>query len=74
MTSASRRLAHRVVTTLVVWVAAYAVVGILFLVAGEVLERAPTALRLLVISGVLVIMMVNFLVPFLNKLLDRLFP
>ena len=74
MTGPARRLARRVVTTLTVWIAAYAIVGALFVVAGRTLERTPIALRLLVISGVLVITMVNFLMPALNKLLSKLFP
>jgi antibiotic biosynthesis monooxygenase (ABM) superfamily enzyme len=67
-------LVRRVVTTLIVWIAAYAIVGALFLVAGGALERAPIPLRLLIISGVLVITMVNVLMPWLNRLLIRLFP
>ena len=73
MKGKARRMLRRVVVTLIVWVAAYAIVGTLFAVAGGMLERAPTPLRLLVLSGVLVITMVNFLMPLLNRLLGRLF-
>jgi len=73
VTGRSRRLARRVVTTLIVWIAAYAIASALFLVAGGILEPTPIALRLPVISGVLVITKVNFPVPFLNNFLGRLF-
>ena len=67
-----QRLMRRLVTTLAAWIAAYAIVGAVFALGGQALAHAPLAVRLLVVSGVLVIIMVNVLMPALARLLDRL--
>jgi antibiotic biosynthesis monooxygenase (ABM) superfamily enzyme len=67
-----QRLIRRLVTTLAAWIAAYATVGAVFIVGGSALADAPLAVRLLVVSGVLVVIMVNVLMPALARPLDKL--
>jgi antibiotic biosynthesis monooxygenase (ABM) superfamily enzyme len=69
----SYRLVRRVVTTLIAWLAAYLIVTVVFVAGGPWLASAPTPVRLLVASGVLVIGMVNVLMPALSRLVDKLF-
>jgi antibiotic biosynthesis monooxygenase (ABM) superfamily enzyme len=71
--SRGRRLARRVVTTLAAWLAAYAVVTVVVTLGGAPLAAAPAAVRTLVISGALVIIMLNVLMPVLGGLVARLF-
>jgi antibiotic biosynthesis monooxygenase (ABM) superfamily enzyme len=66
-------VARRVVATIITWMAAYAIVTLVFLVGGEALAGAPAPVRALVVSGVLVIVMVNVLMPALTRLIARLF-
>jgi antibiotic biosynthesis monooxygenase (ABM) superfamily enzyme len=62
-----------VVITLIAWLDGYVIVTIVFVAGGSWLANAPTPVRLLVVSGVLVISMVNVLMPLLSRLVDKLF-
>jgi antibiotic biosynthesis monooxygenase (ABM) superfamily enzyme len=52
-----------VATTLGAWLIAFVVVTALLTVFGDVLKSLPLTLRALVISGVLVALMVNVVMP-----------
>jgi antibiotic biosynthesis monooxygenase (ABM) superfamily enzyme len=65
-----RRLAQTVMT-LCAWLVAFVVVLALLTVLGEELESLPLALRALVISGVLVFLMVNLVMPVLSVAVRR---
>jgi antibiotic biosynthesis monooxygenase (ABM) superfamily enzyme len=67
------RMARRVVTTLIAWLVAYLIVTIVFVAGGFWLAGAPMPVRLLVVSGVLVIVMVNVLMPAMSRLIGKLF-
>jgi antibiotic biosynthesis monooxygenase (ABM) superfamily enzyme len=69
----SIRFRQRVVTTLAAWLVAYTIVGVVFVAGGRWLAAVPMAVRLLIVSGVLVIVMVNVLMPVLGGLVARLF-
>jgi antibiotic biosynthesis monooxygenase (ABM) superfamily enzyme len=60
-----------IVTTLVAWLVAFLVVTALLTVFGDELGSLPLALRALVISGVLVALMVNLVMPVLNAAVAR---
>jgi antibiotic biosynthesis monooxygenase (ABM) superfamily enzyme len=62
-------MAHRIITTLVAWLIAYLVVTLLLLVAGPQLQSTPVPVRALLISGVLVTVMTNFVMPLLSRVL-----
>lgn len=53
-------------TTLGAWLVAFLVVTVLLTVFGDELGALPLALRALVISGLLVALMVNLVMPVLN--------
>jgi antibiotic biosynthesis monooxygenase (ABM) superfamily enzyme len=61
----------RVATTLGAWLAAFVVVTSLLTVFGDELGALPLALRALVISGVLVTLMVNLVMPLLGAAVAR---
>jgi antibiotic biosynthesis monooxygenase (ABM) superfamily enzyme len=65
-----RRLAQMVIT-LCAWLVAFVVVLALLTVLGDELESLPLALRALVISGVLVFLMVNLVMPLLSVAVKR---
>ena len=67
---APQRLAQ-LVMTLGAWFVAFAVVLALLTLLGDELASLPLALRALVISGVLVSLMVNLVMPFLNVVIVR---
>jgi len=69
----SNRLARRLVTTFLAWVAAYLVVNGVVLAGGSALATASPALRTLVISGTLVILMINVLMPVIARVVAHLF-
>jgi antibiotic biosynthesis monooxygenase (ABM) superfamily enzyme len=71
--SRRHRIARSGVTTLVAWIAAYAIVNAVTAAGGEVLAAASAPVRMLVVSGVLVVVMVNGLMPVLAGLVARLF-
>jgi antibiotic biosynthesis monooxygenase (ABM) superfamily enzyme len=58
--------------TLSAWVVAFIVVTTLLTLFGDELGELPVALRALVISGVLVALMVNVVMPWLARSIDRL--
>jgi antibiotic biosynthesis monooxygenase (ABM) superfamily enzyme len=62
----------RVGLTLSAWVVAFIVVTTLLTLLGDELGELPVALRALVISGVLVALMVNVVMPRLARSIDRL--
>jgi antibiotic biosynthesis monooxygenase (ABM) superfamily enzyme len=67
---ARRRLAQMVMT-LGAWLVAYVIVLALLTLLGDELESLPLALRALVISGVLVSLMANLVMPVLNVAIAR---
>jgi antibiotic biosynthesis monooxygenase (ABM) superfamily enzyme len=60
-----------VVTTVAAWLVAYGVVAALLVLFGHQLARMPQALRALVMSGVLVALMINLVMPLLNVAVAR---
>jgi hypothetical protein len=64
-------LISRVAITLSAWLAAFLIVFVLVALFGEQLDSLPLAVRLLVISGVMVIAMVNLVEPLLRRLANR---
>jgi antibiotic biosynthesis monooxygenase (ABM) superfamily enzyme len=61
----------RVATTLAAWLVAFVVVTSLLTLFGDELGSLPPALRALVISGVLVTLMVNLVMPVLGQALRQ---
>jgi antibiotic biosynthesis monooxygenase (ABM) superfamily enzyme len=55
-------------TAVLIWVAIYPSITLLFLVFGDVLLRLPVPVRTLVLTGVLVPLMVFVLLPLLQRL------
>lgn len=64
--SRTRRLLAPLATTLAAWLVAFLVVTALLTLLGHQLGSLPLVLRALVISGVLVAVMVNLVMPILN--------
>ena len=62
----------RLATTLTAWLVAWLVVVALLSLLGDELGSLPLALRALAISGVLVALMANLVMPVLNQLAGRL--
>jgi hypothetical protein len=56
-----------VATTLGAWLVAFLVVTALLTIFGDELQQMPLALRALLISGVLVALMVNLVMPVLSR-------
>jgi hypothetical protein len=65
-------LVSRLIITLSAWLAAFLIVFTLVALLREQLDSLPLAARLLVISGVLVVAMVNLVEPLLKGLAARL--
>ena len=61
----------RMATTLAAWVVAFTVVTTLLTLFGDQLGALPPALRALVISGTLVALMVNLVMPALGPAVAR---
>ncbi|MEU8119008.1 hypothetical protein AB0C21_09900 [Spirillospora sp. NPDC049024] len=61
----------RLAMTLAAWLVAFAVVMLLLALFGDMLAALPMAGRAAVISGVLVTVMVNLVMPRLAALVDR---
>jgi antibiotic biosynthesis monooxygenase (ABM) superfamily enzyme len=59
------------VMTLAAWLVAFVVVTTLLSVLGDQLKSLPLAVRALLISGVLVALMVNVVMPVLSSTLAR---
>jgi len=60
-----------VLMTLGAWLVAFAVVLTLLTLLRQELNSLPLAIRALVISGVLVVLMVNLVMPFLSMAIAR---
>jgi antibiotic biosynthesis monooxygenase (ABM) superfamily enzyme len=69
--SSSTEWPVRVATTLAAWLVAFVVVTSLLTLFGDELGSLPPALRALVISGVLVTLMVNLVMPILGQALRQ---
>jgi antibiotic biosynthesis monooxygenase (ABM) superfamily enzyme len=69
--SARRRWLVRLTTTLAAWLVAWLVVLVLLSVLGDQLGSLPLALRALAISGVLVALMANLVMPLLGQAAER---
>jgi antibiotic biosynthesis monooxygenase (ABM) superfamily enzyme len=61
------RLVARLVTTVLAWAIAFLTVLALLTVFGDQLSSLPMALRALVISGLLVILMANLVMPVVSR-------
>jgi antibiotic biosynthesis monooxygenase (ABM) superfamily enzyme len=61
----------RLTTTLAAWLVAWLVVVALLAVLGDQLGALPLALRALAISGVLVALMANLVMPLLGRVAER---
>lgn len=70
-TSARPAWRVRATTTLAGWLVAFLVVTTLLRVFGDELGALPVELRALVLSGVLVGLMANVVMPFLNTVATR---
>jgi hypothetical protein len=60
-------------TTAAAWVGAYLTVNLVAIAGGHTLAAAPRELQTLVVSGALVIIMVNALMPLIGRGVARLF-
>jgi antibiotic biosynthesis monooxygenase (ABM) superfamily enzyme len=69
--SRARRWLAPVAQTLAAWLVAFLTVTALLTLLGDELGSLPLALRALVISGVLVALMVNLVMPFLSVAVAR---
>jgi antibiotic biosynthesis monooxygenase (ABM) superfamily enzyme len=69
--SAPRRWLVRLTTTLAAWLVAWVVVVALLTALGDQLGSLPLALRALAISGVLVALMANLVMPLLGRVAER---
>jgi antibiotic biosynthesis monooxygenase (ABM) superfamily enzyme len=61
----------RVLTTLAAWLMAFLIVTVILTLFGDELKSLPLALRALVISGVLVTLMTNLVMPVLSAAIAR---
>jgi len=73
LASRSRLWTARLATTLAAWLIAFAVVTSLLNVFSHQLSAMSPTLRALVISGMLVVLMVNVVMPFLSVRISRWF-
>jgi hypothetical protein len=69
--SRTRRSLAAVATTLAAWLVAFSIVTTLLTLFGDELGALPLALRALVISGAIVALMVNLVMPVLNVAIAR---
>jgi antibiotic biosynthesis monooxygenase (ABM) superfamily enzyme len=60
-----------VLMTVGAWLVAFAVVLALLTLLGDELNSLPLALRALVMSGILVFLMANFVMPILSVAIER---
>ena len=63
---------RRLLTTVVAWIAAYAIVNIVIEIGGDRLATAPRAVQTLVLSGAIVVIMVNVLMPLIVVVVARI--
>lgn len=59
------------ITTLLAWGSVYGLLLTIFWVFGPQLAALPSALRLLVVSGALVGLMANLVMPAVGRIVDR---
>lgn len=64
-------IAERAAVTLGVWLVAFVVVMALFLAGGDELERQPLPVRVLVLTGVMVILMMHVVGPVMSRVVRR---
>jgi len=69
--SAARPWLVRLATTLAAWLVAFAAVMAVLSLLGDQLGSLPLGVRALVISGVLVTLMANVVMPLLGRLVAR---
>jgi hypothetical protein len=69
--SRARRWLAAVATTLAAWLVAFSIVTTLLTLFGDELAALPLALRALVISGAIVALMVNLVMPVLSVAVAR---
>jgi hypothetical protein len=62
----------RAMTTVAAWLAVFLILTVLFSVFGEELESLPLTVRALVISGAVVGLMINVVMPRVNRVVSRL--
>jgi hypothetical protein len=67
----ARPLQARAMVTVAAWLAAFLIVTVLFLLVGDELQSLPLVPRALIISGVLVGVMVNVVMPRLTVAVGR---
>ena len=72
--SSKPRVPTRVVMTLAAWLVAFLIVTTLLELFGDALASLPLPVRALVISGVLVTLMANVVMPLLNSAIARARP
>jgi antibiotic biosynthesis monooxygenase (ABM) superfamily enzyme len=65
------RLVARLVTTVLAWAIAFLTVLALLTLFGDQLSSLPLALRALVISGLLVFLMANLVMPVVSRAVNR---
>jgi len=69
-----RWLLAKLGATLGAWLVAFLTVMALLTLFGDELKSLPLALRALVISGVLVVLMANLVMPIVNRVVTRWLP
>lgn len=70
-TSSPPTIRARVVTTLLTWGSVYTLLLSIFTLFDDQLSALPSALRLLVVSGVLVALMANLVMPAVTRLVHH---
>jgi antibiotic biosynthesis monooxygenase (ABM) superfamily enzyme len=63
---------QRTLSTIFAWAAAFGVVSALQLACGKWLQSLPEAVHILILTGVLVTVMGNVVMPFISKLVARI--
>jgi hypothetical protein len=71
--AAKTKLARRATTTVIAWLAAYVIVTLVVHAGGSALAGAPRYTQTLIVSGTLVVAMVNGVMPAIAGLVARLF-
>lgn len=61
----------RIISTLMGWAVAFMIVYSILLVFGSQLRKLPQAVDALIISGILVTLMGNFVMPWINQIVSK---
>ncbi|MEV4538985.1 hypothetical protein AB0J82_34950 [Asanoa sp. NPDC049518] len=69
----TQKFARRATTTVIAWLAAYVIVTLVIHAGGSALAAAPRGTQTLVVSGTLVVAMVNGVMPAIGGLVGRIF-